>query len=197
MESKQNQSPEKRDNIQYYDLFFSLFNSFIMGFLILIMQNNLIYAIIAYVFTIIMLIGIIFTFQRKNPFYIYFVYAFIICGSFYAIPGLFIIPFEKFKFGIIDYAIYIITIPELCYLAILFKNAGYAFEGMYRTRYDPNILYLLTDPEAQERFEQQRYEAKQQKIEQKKEYNKQYKRNIFLSLCVICLIGFFISIFLR
>jgi len=68
---------------------------------------------------------------------------------------------------------------------------------MYRTRYDPNIQYLITDPETQERFEQQLYEAKQEKRQKQKEYNRQYKRNLFISLSVICVIGFYFSIFLR
>jgi len=68
---------------------------------------------------------------------------------------------------------------------------------MYRTRYDPNIQYLITDPETQERFEQQLYEAKQEKRQKQKEYNRQHKRNLFISLSVICVIGFYFSIFLR
>jgi len=132
------------------------------------MQENLILVIVAYAFTLIMVVGIIFTFKKENPFYIYFVYGTIICSSFYTLPGLFIIPYEDFSFGIIDYIIFIITLPELVYLVALFKDAGYAFEGMYRTRYNPNIQYLINDPEAQERLEQQLYEAKQQKKKNKK-----------------------------
>ena len=70
MVTKQDQSLKKRDNIQYYDVFFGLFNSFVMGFLIIIMQKNLILVIVAYAFTLIMVVGIIFTFKRENPFYI-------------------------------------------------------------------------------------------------------------------------------
>jgi len=168
-----------------------------MGFLILIMQENLILIIFAYAFTLIMVVGIIFTFKKENPFYIYFVYGTLLCGSFYTLPGLFIIPYENFSFGIIDYIIFIITIPELVYLIVLFKNTGYAFEGMYRTRYDPNVQYLITDPETQERFEQQLYEAKQEKKQKLKEHNKKYKRNLLISFSVICVIGFYAAIFLR
>ncbi len=197
METKQNQSSEKRDTIQYYDIFFALFNSFVMGFLILIMQENLILVIFAFVFTLIMLVGIVFTFKKENPFYIYFVYGTLICGSFYTLPGLFIIPWENFSFGIIDYIIFIITLPELLYLMVLFKDAGYAFEGMYRARYDPNVQYLVTDPEAQERFEQQLYEAKQEKKQKQKKHFKKYKGNLLISISIICIIGFYVAIFLR
>ena len=68
---------------------------------------------------------------------------------------------------------------------------------MYRAQYDPNIQYLITDPETQERFEQQLYEAKQEKKQKQKEYNKKYKRDLLISLSVICVIGFYVSIFLR
>ena len=197
METKQNQSSEKRDTIQYYDMFFALFNSFVMGFLILIMQKNLILVIIAYAFTLILVVGIIFTFNKENPFYIYFVYGTLTCGSFYTLPGLFIIPWENFSFGIIDYIIFIITLPELLYLMVLFKDAGYAFEGMYRARYDPNVQYLVTDPEAQERFEQQLYEAKQEKKQKQKKHFKKYKGNLLISISIICIIGFYVAIFLR
>lgn len=197
METKQDQSSEKRDTIQYFDVFFGVFNSFVMGFLILIMQKNLIFIIIAYVFPLILVVGIIFAFNRKNPFYIYFVYGTLACGSFYTLPGLFVIPWENFSFGIIDYVIFIITLPELLYLVVLFKDTGYAFEGMYRARYDPNVQYLVTDPEAQERFEQQLYEAKQEKKQKQKELFKKYKGNLLISISIICIIGFYVIIFLR
>lgn len=143
-----------------------------------------------------MSIGIIYTFIKRNPFYIYFLYGNVLSGSFYSIPGLFLIPASNFSLGIIDYIIFIITIPELFYLIILFKNADYAFEGMFRASYDPNIQYLLIDPEAQERYEQQLYEAQEREKKIKKEHNKQFKRDWIITICLICMIGFYLSIFI-
>ncbi len=197
METEQNQSSEKRDTIQYFDVFFGLFNSFVMVFLILIMQRNLIFIIIAFVFTLILVVGIIYTFNKENPFYIYFVYGTLACGSFYALPGLFSIPFENFSFGVIDYIIFITAIAEIFYLIVLFKDAGYAFEGMYRARYDPNVQYLVADPEAQIRFEEHLYEAKQKKKQKQKEHFKKYKGYLLISISIISIIGFYVTIFLK
>jgi hypothetical protein len=197
MQTKQKQSSEERDIFQYFDLFFGLFNSFVMSFLILIMQKNLIFIIIASNFTLILVVGIIYTFTKENPFYIYFVYGTLACGSFYTLPGLIVIPFENFSFGIIDYIIFTITLAELIYLIVLFKDAGYAFEGMYRARYDPNVQYLVANPEAQERFEQQLYEAKQEKKQKQKEHFKKYKGYLLISISIICIIGFYVTIFLK
>ena len=197
METEKNQSGVKRDTSQYYDLFFGLFNTFVMSSTILVMQENLALIIIAYLCTFTMLVGIVFTFKKKNPFYVYFLYGNIICGSFYTLPGLFFIPIANFSLGIIDYIIFAITIPEVLYLVMLFKNAESFFDGYIRaTTADPNIQYLLVSPEAQERFEQQRYEAKQKAKKVKEAHNEKYHRSWIISPTLICIIGFYISIFL-
>jgi hypothetical protein len=57
--------PDKRESIQYYDLFFGLSNSFVMSFMIFLIPKYIILVILAYVFTFLIAGGMIYIFQKK------------------------------------------------------------------------------------------------------------------------------------
>ena len=201
-----NNTSDKRETIQYYDIFFGLFNCFVMSFMVLLIPNNLILEILAFVFIVIIAIGIIFTFKKKNPFNPYFVFGALICGSFYALPGLFMIPLTNFSYGILDFIIFGITISEIFYIVIRTKDSPllenlsrltYVGDAVRsgRAHYDPSIHYILTDPDIAKSHQQQALEAELKKTQERKDYNKKYKRDWIILINTISVIGFYICYF--
>jgi len=194
----------KREKIQYFDLFFGLFNIFVMAFMTLLAQKNLVLIILAYFFAILMIIGLLITYNVKNPFYTYFVYGPLLCGAIYALPGLILIPMTNFSAGIFDYIVFIGAILELGYLIYISKNStflenygrisniGYSTRSG-RTQYDPTLQYAIADPEALQKQQEQALEEELRERRKNKDYNKKYKRNFIISISVICVIGFYIS----
>ncbi|KKK44304.1 MAG: hypothetical protein Lokiarch_19360 [Candidatus Lokiarchaeum sp. GC14_75] len=201
MEMKDNDIPEKRTLMQYFDLFFGLSNSYVMSFMILILFGSVILAILAHVFIFILIIGIILTFLKKNPFSLVFVYGTIICGAFYALPGVFVIPMENFSWWIFDYIAFGIGITEIVYIVIKLKDSTlmetYSMMSLIRERaaYDASLHYVLTDPEVVRMQEQVALinESKEQLRLEK--YNKQHKRSWIISICFISVIGYYIAYF--
>jgi hypothetical protein len=195
---------DKREKIQFFDLFFGIFNIFVMVIMTLLTQKNLMFIILAYIFTILMLIGLFITYKVRNPFYIYFVYGPLLCGAFYALPGLILIPMENFSAGIFDYIIFICAILEIGYLIHITKNStflenfgrianiGYS-SRTGRAQYDATIQYAITDPEALQKQQEQALEQELKEKRKRKDFNKMYKRNSIILICVICVIGFYIS----
>jgi hypothetical protein len=148
-----------------------------------------------------MIIGIIFTYLKKNPFYLVFVYGAFLCGSFYAVPGIFAIPTTNFSYGIFDYIIFGISISEIFYIMVKLK--GSTFLETYsklalirdRAQYDASLYYALADPDSL-RIQGQKALANELKEKQKKEdYYKQYKRSWIISISVISVIGYYIAYF--
>jgi hypothetical protein len=201
MEMEENNSSEKRGKIEYFDLFFGLSNSFVMSFMIVILFGNVILAILAHIFIIILIIGISLTFLKKNPFHLVFVYGTIACGAFYAIPGIFVIPVENFSWGIFDYVIFGIGVSEIIYIVIKMKDSKlmetYSTMALVRERgaYDASLNYILTDPEVLRMQEQEAREKESKEQLEIEELNKQYKKSLILSLSAISVIGFYLLYF--
>ncbi|MFX0081193.1 MAG: hypothetical protein ACFE94_05515 [Candidatus Hodarchaeota archaeon] len=197
MDEKRKESSDKRETIQYFEIFFGLFNSFVMGSMIWIAQNNILLAIPAYIFTLIMVIGIILTFKKKNPFFTYFTMGTLVCGSYYALPGLFLIPLTSFKYGIFDYIIFGLAIPEIFYLIFLtkdlsfFKTWGKQALIWGRDKFDSSLPYALMDPETLSLQQQRIDEAILKQKQERNKYNKKYHKSLILSVCIISVLGFY------
>ena len=197
MENENNNKPKKREIMQYFDLVFGLYNSFVMSFMLLIIYMSSTYLIIAHVIIIIIVIGMIFTFVKKNPFYAYFAISTILCGAFYSLPGILIIPATGFSYGIFDYIIFGVAILEIFYLVFkskdssLFETWGKMALASSRGQYDASLHYVLTDPEIL-RIQEQKALAEESKEQQKKDdYYKKYQRSWIILICVISVIGYY------
>ncbi|MFX0028685.1 MAG: hypothetical protein ACFE8B_05720 [Candidatus Hermodarchaeota archaeon] len=193
--------------MQYYDAFFGFFNAYVMSFMVLIIPEYLLLVILAHAFIILIVIGLIYIFKTKNPFYTYFSFGAIFCGSFYALPGILLIPLNGFIYGILDYIIVGVAICELLYIVIRIKdltfftfrsssNIGTAtsstsYSGM--VPYDSIYNYPVIDPKLQQNY--QTLEAELKEKEEMKAYNKKTKRNWIISISCISILGYYISYF--
>lgn len=197
MEKENNHTSKKRETMQYFDLFFGLSNSFVMSFMVLIIYMSLNLVIVAHIIIIILIVGMIFTFLKKNPFYAYFVISTILCGAFYSLPGILIIPATRFSYGIFDYIIFGVAILEIFYLIFKFKDSslldtwGKMSLVSSRGQYDASLHYILTDPETL-RIQEQKALAEESKEKQKREeYYKKYQRSWIILICIISVIGYY------
>ncbi|MHA2008055.1 MAG: hypothetical protein ACXABO_11915 [Promethearchaeota archaeon] len=193
--------PEKRETIQYYDIFFGLSNTFAMSFMVLLIPKYLFLVIIAHIFIILLIAGIIHTFAINNPFYTFFVFSAIIGGSFYVLPGILIIPFGGFINGIFDYIIFGIGLLEIFYIVIRSKDSTF-IENMSRmstirsrAQYDPSIHYVLTDPKILESYREQALADELKEIQKVKDFYKKNKRDWIISISIISVIVFYICYF--
>lgn len=201
MEMNDNNTSNKREIIEYFDIFFGLFNCFVMSFMVLIILNSLILAFLAHIFLLILTIGIILTFIKKNPFYMVFVIGAILCGAFYSLPGILIIPTTNFSYGFFDYLIFGIAICEMLYIMIKLKDSklldtwGKMALIRDRAKYDASLYYVLSDPGSLKIQKQQALadESKEKQIED--DYYKQYKRSWIISISVISVLGYYIAYF--
>jgi len=201
MEKNNNNISNKRGRMQYFDFFFGLYNSFVMSFMVLIILVSLPLAIIAHVFIIIMLTGLVITFLKNNPFFIYFVMGTLFCGGFYSLPGIMIIPATNFSYGIFDYIIFGGAILEIFYLIFKTKDSqlletwGKLALIRERAQYDASLYYALNDPEVGRIQEQQALEEELKEKQKKQAYYKQYKRPWIISLSIISVIGYYAAYF--
>lgn len=201
MEIKNNSIPNKRDTIQYFDLFFGLYNSFVMSFMIIIILGSLTLVIIAHIFIIIMITGIYFTYLKNNPFFMYFIMGTLLCGAFYSLPGILIIPTTNFMYGIFDYIIFGVAILEIFYIMIKLKDSdlfdSYSNMALVRDRgqYIASIYNVVSDPASLEIQKQKALEDELIEKGKQEEYYKKYKRTWILSISVISVIGYFMAYF--
>ncbi|MHA1932133.1 MAG: hypothetical protein ACXAAH_06290 [Promethearchaeota archaeon] len=201
MDKTDNNKSKKREQMQYFDLFFGLFNSFVMSFLVLINLRSVVVALIAHVFIIFMVIGMIFTFLKKNPFYMFFIYGALLCGGFYSLPGILIIPSMNFIYGIFDYIIFGITCLEIIYLIIKTKDSAlletWGRMALIRDRaqYDASLSYALENPELGIIQEQKALAAELKEKQEKQEYNLQYKRTWIILISIISVVGYYLTFF--
>ena len=202
METKNNSaSNKKRERMEYFDLFFGLFNSFVMSFMVLILLRSLTLAIIAHVCIFILIIGILITYLKKNPFHIYFNLGTFACGAFYSIPGILIIPLMNFSYGIFDYIIFGITLPEIVYLIMKTKDSAFLETWgklaliKERAQYDASLYYALEAPETGRMIQQQALQEEEKERKIRQEYNKQYKRSWIITIIAISVIGYYTAYF--
>lgn len=200
-EITENNTSTTRETIEYIDLFFGLYNSFVMSFMILIILTSLALVIIAHVFIIILLTGLIITYLKKNPFFMLFVIGNVCCGAYYSLAGILIIPSTNFSFGIFDYIIFGVGILEVFYIIIKTKDSSvietWSRMSLLSTRgqYDPNLYLLYNDPETL-RIQEEKALVEELKEKQKKqEHYKQYRRSWIISISVISTLGYLITYF--
>ncbi|MFW9896337.1 MAG: hypothetical protein ACFFD7_11075 [Candidatus Thorarchaeota archaeon] len=202
MGSTSNSSQKKRETIEYFDLFFGLHNAFVMSFMILIILKSIILAISAHIFIIIMIAGIIYTFKLRNPFFMIFVLGPLLCGWFYSLPGIFIIPAENFRYGIVDYYILVAAILEIIYITVKLKDSA-LFESFSqmgvisdRGQYVASFYTEgLTEAETLKLQQEKALVEEQKEKQERDEYNKKYKRTWIISLSIISVIGYYLSYF--
>jgi len=201
MEKNNNNISNKRERMLYFDLFFGLYNSFVMSFMVLIILVSLPLAIIAHVFIIIMLTGLVITFLKNNPFFIYFVMGTLFCGGFYSLPGIMIIPATNFSYGIFDYIIFGGAVLEIFYLVFKTKDSqlletwGKLALIRERAQYDDSLYYALNNPELGRIQEQQALEEELKEKQKKQAYYKQYKRSWIISISIISVVGYYAAYF--
>jgi len=195
--TENNNTSNKREKIQYSDLFFGLYNSFVMSFMVLIIYMSVINLIIAHLFIIVLITGMLLTFLKKNPFYMFFVYGTLICGAFYSLPGILVIPTLGFSYGIFDYVIFGGALLEVYYLIIKTKDStiletwGRMALASSRGQYDASLHYVLTDP-AILRIQEEKALAEEAKAQQKKEkYYKKHKRTWIILISVLSVFGYY------
>ncbi|MHA2283157.1 MAG: hypothetical protein ACXAC5_20135 [Promethearchaeota archaeon] len=201
METKNSSVTDKKEVMQYFDLFFGLFNTFVMSFMVLINLTSLSLAIIAHVFIIILLIGMIFTYLKKNPFFMLFVIGTVCCGAYYSLAGILIIPSTNFSFGIFDYIIFGVGILEVFYIIIKTKDSSlietWSRMSIIRERgqYDPNLYLLYSDPEMVKIQEEKALVEELKEKQKKQAYYKQYRRSWIISISVISAVGYILAYF--
>jgi hypothetical protein len=148
-----------------------------------------------------MVIGIIITFIVNNPFDKYFTLGTLACGSFYALPGVFLIPSTKISYGIFDYIIFGIAIPEIYFIVVLLKDSTfletYGKQAIARERgqYDASIHYALMDPKVLHAQQQQTLEAELKEQQMKRDYNKKYKSGLIKTVSIISALVFLVVYF--
>ena len=198
---KNNTISNKRERMQYFDLIFGLYNSFVMSFMILIILVSLPLAIITHVIIIVMLAGLVITFLKNNPFFIYFVMGTLFCGGFYSLPGIMIIPSTNFSYGIFDYIIFGGAVLEIFYLVFKTKDSqlletwGKLALIRERAQYDASLYYALNNPELGRIQEQQALEEELKEKQKKQAYYKQYKRSWIISISIISVVGYYAAYF--
>jgi hypothetical protein len=201
MDVKNNNSLNKREIIHYFDLFFGLYNTFVMSFMILIELRSIFLAILAHVCIIVLITGIIFTYIKKNPFFMLFVYSAFLCGAFYSLPGIIIIPMMEFSYGIFDYLIFGIAILEIFYLIFKTKDSSLleAWGRMAlireRAQYDASLHYALENPELGRIQEEKALAAELKEKQEKQEYNKLYKKSWILIISIISALVYYTAYF--
>ena len=172
-----------------------------MSFMVLIELKSLTLAIIAHVLIVIMIIGMIFTYLKKNPFYMFFVYGAFLCGAFYSLPGILLIPLMNFSYGIFDYIIFGVAILEIYYLIVKSKDSplletwGRMALIRERAQYDASLHYALTNPELGRIQEEKTLAAELKEKQKKKEHYKQFKRSWIISISVIAVTGYYLAYF--
>ena len=201
MKTEPDNTSDKRETIQYYDIFFGLSNSFVMSFMVLLIPKFLVLVIVAHAFIIIIAIGIIYTFKIQNPFYTFFVFGAILCASFYVLPGILIIPFSNFPYGIFDYIIFGIGLLEIFFIIIRSKDST-LIEHMSRmstikarAQYDPSIHYVLADPSILQSYKEQALATALKEKEEMKEFYKKTKRDWIISISSLSVLGYYICYF--
>jgi hypothetical protein len=174
------ETSHKRELIEYFDLFFGIYNAFVMSFMIVILYMSPFLVMITHLLIIIMVIGMIFTFLKRNPFFMYFVFSTLLCGAFYSLPGILIIPASNFSYGIFDYFIFGIAICEIFYFIIKTKESA---------------LYALENPELAQIQEEKALAAELKEKQEKQEYNRLYKKSWILIISIISALGYYIVYF--
>jgi len=198
---KNNTISNKRERMQYFDLIFGFYNSFVMSFMVLIILVSLPLAIITHVIIIVMLAGLVITFLKNNPFFIYFVMGTLFCGGFYSLPGIMIIPSTNFSYGIFDYIIFGGAVLEIFYLVFKTKDSqlletwGKLALIRERAQYDASLYYALNNPELGRIQEQQALEEELKEKQKKQAYYKQYKRSWIISISIISVVGYYAAYF--
>jgi len=201
METNNTSTSKKREKMEYFDLFFGLYNSFVMSFMIFIILGSLALAIIAHVFIILLITGMLITFLTKNPFKTYFSLGALACGAFYSLPGVVIIPMTNFSWGIFDYIIFGIALPEVLFL--IFKTKDSALLETWgklalireRAQYDASLYYALNDPEMGRIQQEQALEDEEKENKIQQEYYKQNKRSWIIGISIISVFGYYAAYF--
>lgn len=131
----------------------------------------------------------------------YFIMGPLLCGAFYSLPGILIIPTTNFMYGIFDYIIFGVAILEIFYIMIKLKDSNlfdsYSNMALVRDRgqYIASIYNVVSDPESVEIQKQKALEDELIEKGKQEEYYKKYKRTWILSISVISVIGYFIAYF--
>ncbi|MHA1987857.1 MAG: hypothetical protein ACW98D_14575, partial [Promethearchaeota archaeon] len=131
------------------------------------------------------------------PFQTYFSLATLACGAFYSLPGIVIIPMTNFSWGIFDYIIFSIALPEIVYLILKTKDSalletwGKMALIKERAQYDASLYYALNAPETGRMIQQQALKEEEEERKIRQEYQKKHKRSWIITISLISVIGYY------
>ncbi|MFW9824536.1 MAG: hypothetical protein ACFFE4_16450 [Candidatus Thorarchaeota archaeon] len=170
--------------------------------MIFIILRSILLTMFAHIFIIILIAGIIYTFNRRNPFFMLFVLGSLLCGWFYSLPGIIIIPAESFRYGVFDYYIFGVAILEIFYIMIKLKDSNlfgsFSDMGVIRDRgqYIASLYSEgLSDAETLRMQEEKALAEELKEKQENDEYNKKYKRTWIISMSIISVFGYYICYF--
>ncbi|MFX0021734.1 MAG: hypothetical protein ACFE9S_05370 [Candidatus Hermodarchaeota archaeon] len=112
---------EKRTFFEYLDIIVVVLNSIVLVFSIFIIQSNAVLIFINLIFTVILWGLLIFTFLKKNPYYITPVYGMILFGVVFAF-GLLTLP--EFYNSLLWVVFLLIGILDVIFVAFMIKGSG-------------------------------------------------------------------------
>ena len=125
----------ERKLINYIDIGFACFNFIIIIFPLLAVLENIILTIVGCVFASVLFINTLYTFNRNNPFYLYYCYGLILGSLFFLISLLVLNPLMG-----------LIFIPIIIYLIILLKTPReFSKEVHFRSKRATHARYHPAD----------------------------------------------------
>ncbi|MFW9819681.1 MAG: hypothetical protein ACFFE5_08735 [Candidatus Thorarchaeota archaeon] len=112
---------KKRTVFEYLDIIVAVLNTIVLVFSIITIQNNTILIIINLIFSVLLWILLIFTFSKRNPYYISPVYGMILFGVVLAF-GILTLP-ELYN-SLLWIGFLMIGILDIIYIAFMIKGSG-------------------------------------------------------------------------
>ena len=185
----------RKIEIQIIDFFIAILNFGVIIIAITFLNSSNLFLYFLQLGLCLILFGsMVFTFNEKNPYYIYFCYSIFICGIFYAFP----LMIFNYSYNRVLFAISLLFfIPEIIYFYFLAKGFSDISRSMgaYKTHLYQNIGAGI-DFDANrlnEYFKEHNLQLKIKEEEKEKELKKKFKANWIIMISLICTIGFFIA----
>jgi hypothetical protein len=103
----------------------------------------------------------------------------------------------NFSWGIFDYIIFSIALPEIVYLILKTKDSalletwGKMALIKERAQYDASLYYALNAPETGRMIQQQALKEEEEERKIRQEYQKKHKRSWIITISLISVIGYY------
>ncbi|MFW9901825.1 MAG: hypothetical protein ACFFDY_11195 [Candidatus Thorarchaeota archaeon] len=163
---------------EYLDLSMAVINTIVIILLFALIRNNItILVILGYILLAILVIGTVFTFIRRNPFYIYFCYGLTLCG---VTGNLYLLP--------INGILWIISILQGFYIYRIIE-----FDILYNLDLVKRSEYYITMRKSKKQVSEEKHRAE---VIQKyrKSIERKFKFNSIAVISLLCSIGLFFTL---